>query len=217
MHYPAEELDTYILKTVAKKWLFAGASIYDVKLLHEDYDKHLLGLHLQCTWQEKIYPNMKVATCTASSALAQAVLVHTAGHTCFLDLFKAVGILDLPDVTAAAETGTAHDVYYDMTADRNKFMAYCMVMRIGGFFSSDKLAFDWSSQKDEADNIGQWALDKLSSVLCYHLANKDEFWDITDLRSRVLVYLDKSEASAKTVQIAQTLQKSKVKIIDQCP
>ena len=70
------------------------------------------------------------------------------GSTRFLDLFKAASILSLPDVTAAAETGIAHDVYYDMIADRNKFMAYCMVMRIGGFFSSDKLALDWSSNKD---------------------------------------------------------------------
>ena len=139
VHSPAEELDEYISQIVAKQWLFAGANIYDVNLLHKDYDKHLLGLDLGCSWQEKKYTDMKVASCTASSALAQAVLVHTAGHTCFLDLFKAVGILSLPDVTAAAEAGAGHEVYYDMTEDRNKFMAYCMVMREGDFSAQTRL------------------------------------------------------------------------------
>jgi hypothetical protein len=101
VHSPAEELDEYISQIVAKQWLFAGANIYDVNLLHKDYDKHLLGLDLGCSWQEKKYTDMKVASCTTSSALAQAVLVHTAGCTLFLGVFKAAGILGLPDVAAA--------------------------------------------------------------------------------------------------------------------
>ena len=125
VHSLAEELDEYISQRVAKEWLFVGANIYDVNLLHKDYDKHLLGLDLGCSWQEKKYTDMKVASCTASSALAQAVLVHTAGCTLFLDVFKAAGMLSLPDVAAVAEAGAAHDVYYDMTEDRKKFMAYC--------------------------------------------------------------------------------------------
>ena len=55
VHHPAGELEEYINKVVSKKWLFAGASIYDVGLLHEDYGKRLLGLDLECTWQEKKY------------------------------------------------------------------------------------------------------------------------------------------------------------------
>ena len=46
------------------------------------------------------------------------------------------------------------------------------------------------------------------------MANKDVFWDITDLRSRVQSYLEKSEASAKTVQIVQASKKSKVKTVE---
>ena len=48
MHSPAEELDEYISEIVSKQWLFAGASIYDGSLLHEDYGKRLLGLDLEC-------------------------------------------------------------------------------------------------------------------------------------------------------------------------
>ena len=70
MHYPAGELEEYISQKVAKEWLFAGASSYDVGLLHRDYDKHLLGLDLQCSWQDKKYRDVSVASCTASSALA---------------------------------------------------------------------------------------------------------------------------------------------------
>ena len=134
VHSPAEELDEYISQIVAKQWLFVGANIYDVNLLHKDYDKHLLGSDLGCSWQEKKYTDMKVASCTASSALAQAVLVHTTGCTLFLDVFKAASILSLSDVAAATKEGAAYYVYYDMTEDRNKFMAYCMVMREGVFF-----------------------------------------------------------------------------------
>ena len=34
VHSPAEELDEYISQRVAKEWLFVGANIYDVNLLH---------------------------------------------------------------------------------------------------------------------------------------------------------------------------------------
>jgi hypothetical protein len=140
--YSGDELDEMILEKVSKLWLFAGASIYGEDLLHEDYGKRLLGLDLQCTWQEKKYnilqaADVKIQSCTASSALAQAVLVHTAGWPGPLDVFKAAGVLGLPDVAAAAEAEdyTEHEVYYNMTEDRNKFMAYCMAMRAGGLFS----------------------------------------------------------------------------------
>ena len=55
VHYPAGELEEYISQKVATEWLFAGATIYGVSLLHEDYGKRLPGLDLQCTWQEKKY------------------------------------------------------------------------------------------------------------------------------------------------------------------
>ena len=139
VHYLAGELEEYISQKVAKEWLFVGANIYDVSLLHKDHDKHLLGLDLQCSWQEKKYTDMKVASCTASSALAQAALVHTAGCTLFLDVFKAEDMLSLADATAAAKAGAAHGVYYDMTEARNKFMAYCMVMREGDFSAQTRL------------------------------------------------------------------------------
>ena len=139
MHFPAHVMDSYINDTISKKWLFAGATIYDVSLLHEDYAKRLVDLDLGCTWQEKKYNNFRcledlrdvnVASCTASSALAQAVVVYTAGCTDFLDVFKDAGLLSLPDVAAAAETGDGPKFEYNMTEDRNKFMAYCMVMRL---------------------------------------------------------------------------------------
>ena len=49
MHYPAGELEECIYAIVTKKWLFAGANIYGVSLLHEDYAKRLVGLNLACT------------------------------------------------------------------------------------------------------------------------------------------------------------------------
>ena len=142
VHYPAGDLEQYISAIVTKEW-FVGASIYEVSLLHENYGKRLLGLDLEGLWQENTYKDVNVASCTASSALAQAVLVHTAGWTVFLDVFKAAGVLSLPDVAAAVETGARHEVYYNMNEDRNKFIAYFMVMREGDFFSSDKVAFNW--------------------------------------------------------------------------
>ena len=175
VHYPAGELDEYISQKVAKEWLFAGASIHDASLLHKDYDKHLLDLDLQCLWQEKKYRDVNVASCTASSALAQAVLVHKAGWTVFLDVFKAAGVLSLSDVAAVAGAGAEHEVYYSMTEDRNKFMAYCMVMREGVFCSSDKVAFNWPGEVDDHDKIEGWGLDKLSMALCYPLVNKNVF------------------------------------------
>ena len=125
--------NTSLRKRQRKEWLFVGG------LLHKDYDKNLLGLDLQCSWQEKKYRDVNVASCTTSSALAQAVLVHTVGWTVFLDVFKAAGMRSLSDRAAAAETGAGHEVYYDMTEDRNKFMAYYMVMREGDFSAQTRL------------------------------------------------------------------------------
>ena len=106
VYYPADELNEIISEKVSKEWLFAGANIYDGSLLHEDYCKRLLGLDLECQWQQKKYNilpagDVNIQSCTASSALAQAVLAHTAGWTGSLDLFKAAGVLGLPDVAAA--------------------------------------------------------------------------------------------------------------------
>ena len=182
-HYSGDELDEMILEKVSKLWLFAGASIYGEHQLLEDYVERLLGLDLQCTWQEKKYnilqaADVKIQSCTASSALAQAVLVHTAGWTGPLHAFKAAGVLSLPDTTAAdmdREALDGHDVFYDMTEDRNKFMAYCMAMRAGGLFSGVQGAFDWPGDILEDDKAGHWALDKLAMALFYPLVNKDVF------------------------------------------
>jgi hypothetical protein len=201
-HHPAGELEEYINKVVSKKWLFAGASIYDVGLLHEDYGKRLLGLDLDCTWQEKKYNTFRclietrdvdIQSCTASSALAQAVLVHTAGCTAVLDVFKAAGVLSLPDTTAADMDRGAldgHEVYYNMTEDRNKFMAYCMVMRAEGCL------FNWPGEVLEDDMTGHWALDKLTMALCYPLLNKDVFSENPGLVDKVLACWEESDAHA---------------------
>ena len=143
--------------------------------------------------------DVDIQSCTASSALAQAVLVHTAGCTAFLDVFKAAGVLSLPDTTAADMDRGAldgHEVYYNMTEDRNKFMAYCMVMRAEGFFSSDKVAFNWPGEIVEDDTIGHWALDKLSMALCYPLVNKDVFSENPGLVDKVLACWEESDAHA---------------------
>ena len=150
-----------------------------------------------------------MASCTASSALAQAVLVHTAGCTLFLDVFKAAGILSLPDVAAATEEGAAHYVYYDMTEDRNKFMAYCMAMREGDFFSSDKVAFNWPGGVDDDDKIGNWALDKLSMALSYPLVNKDVFSGNPGLVGKVHSCWKESDAVAKPGKTVKPPRKPK--------
>ena len=173
-------------------------------LLHEDYGKRLLGLDLQCTWQEKKYnilqaADVKIQSCTASSALAQAVLVHTAGWTGPLDAFKAAGVLSLPDTTAAdmdREALDGHDVFYDMTEDRNKFMAYCMAMRAGGLFTGVQGAFDWPGDILEDDKAGHWALDKLAMALFYPLVNKDVFSENAGLVDMVVGCWKESDALA---------------------
>jgi hypothetical protein len=220
-HYPSDELDQIILEKVSKEWLFAGASIYGASLLHEDYGKRLLGLDLECTWQEKKYNilaggDVDIQSCTASSALAQAVLVHTAGWPAALDVFKAAGVLSLPDTTAAAEQTEDYvegRVYYNMTEDRNKFMAYCMAMRVGGFFSGVKGAFDWPGDILDDDKAGKWALDKLSMALFYPLVqNKAVFIENAGLVDVVLgcwklsdavVTSDAAKPPAKLVKAAK--------------
>ena len=187
---------------MAKEWLFAGATIYDVGLLHEDYGKRSLGLDLDCTWQEKKYNifrciddlrDANVASCTASSALAQAVVVHTAGCTVPLDVPKAAGVLSLPDTTAADMGRGAldgHEVFHNMTEDRNKFMAYCMVMRAEGCL------FNWPGEVLEDDMTGHWALDKLTMALCYPLLNKDVFSENPGLVDKVLACWEEGDAHA---------------------
>ena len=61
---------------------------------------------------------MKVLSCTTSSALAQAVVVHTAGWTVFLDVFKDAGLLSLPYVTASVEAGDGPQVEFDWPITR---------------------------------------------------------------------------------------------------
>ena len=221
-HYSGDELDEMILEKVSKLWLFAGASIYGEHQLLGDYVERLLGLDLQCTWQEKKYNilpagDVNIQSCTASSALAQAVLVHTAGWTGLLDVFKAAGVLSLPDVEAAAEHARCqmpedyveHEVHYDMTEDRNMFMAYCMVMRAGGLFSGVKGAFDWPGDILEDDKTGHWALDKLSMALFYPLVNKAVFSRNAGLVDLVLGCWQSSDAAARPVKAAK--QQKKVK------
>jgi hypothetical protein len=229
VHSPAEELDNYISEIVTKQWLFAGANIYDGSLLHEDYCKRLLGLDLECQWQEKKYNilrsvgdlqeghtrDVNIKSCTASSALAQAVVAHTAGWTGSLDLFKAAGVLGLPDVAAADMDRTAldgHEVFYDMTEDRNKFMAFCMVMRAEGLFSVDKLAFHWPGDICDSDMTGNWALDKLSMALFYPLLNKDVFPANVGLVDRVVKCWQESDAAAATAAKPSKAAKQQKKV-----
>ena len=78
-------------------------------------------------------------------------------------------------MAAAAEAEAEHEVYYNMIEDRNKFMAYCMIMREGDSFSSDKVAFNWPGEVDVHGKIGNWTPDKLSMAVCYPLVNTDAF------------------------------------------
>ena len=207
VHSPAEELDNYISEIVTKQWLFAGANIYDGSLLHEDYCKRLLGLDLECQWQQKKYDilpagEVNIQSCTASSTLAQAVLAHTAGWTGPLDAFKAAGVLSLPDTTAAdmdVEALDKPDVHYNMTEDRNKFMAYCMTMRAGGFFNGVEGTFNWPGDILDDDKTGHWAVDKLAWALFYPLLNKNVFSANAGLVGTVVGCWEKSDAAAATV------------------
>ena len=220
VHSPAEELDEYISQIVAKQWLFAGANIYDGSLLHEDYCKRLLGLDLECQWQQKKYNilpagDVNIQSCTASSTLAQAVLAHTAGWTGPLDAFKAAGVLSLPDTTAAdmdVEALDRHDVYYNMTEDRNKFMAYCMAMRAGRLFNGVEGAFNWPGDILDDDKTGHWALDKLAMALFYPLLNKNVFSANAGLVDMVVGCWKKSDAAAATVAKASKAGKQQKKV-----
>ena len=157
---------------------------------------------------------MDIQSCTASFTLAQAVLVHTAGLTVPLDVFKAACVLSLPDVTAAAEAEdyVEHEVYCNMAEDRNKFMAYCMVMRAEGVFSADKIAFDWPGEILEDDKTGIWALDKMSMALCYPLVKKDVFSGNLGLVDRVVEYWQGSDAVAKLGKTVKPPRKPKAQV-----
>ena len=98
-----------------------------------------------------------------------------------------------------------------MTEDRNKFMAYCMVMRAEGFFSVDKVAFNWPGDISDDDKTGNWALDKLSMALFYPLVNKDVFSGNVGLVDRVVQCWQESDAAAKPSKAAK--QQKKVKAI----
>ena len=93
-------------------------------------------------------------------------------------------------------------------------MAYCMVMREGDLFSSDKVAFNWSGEVDDHDKIGHWALDKLSMALCCPLVNKDVFSGNPDLVGKVHSCWEESDAVAKTVKFVKAPRKLKVKAVE---
>ena len=132
-----------------------------------------------------------------------------------MDAFKAAGVLSLPDTTAAdmdREALDGHDVYYNMTEDRNKFMAYCMAMRAGGLFSGVKGAFNWPGDILEDDKTGHWALDKLAMALFYPLLNKDVFSANAGLVDMVVGCWKESDAAAATAAKASKAAKQQKKV-----
>lgn len=175
------ELLTQVID-VSNNWLFAGATLYSSELLYGDYVERLVEFNLRCKWQESLYDfarfgNMSskslthklIQSCTSSCALAKALLVYRAGLRDYLEPFikSELFMQDRNDII-----DTEEETGYDMTADRDKFMAYCMVMREEGYFTSDNISFNWPGSVEAGDTLGQWDLDKLSMALFFPVMNK---------------------------------------------